>query len=440
MRNDSNHPRGCHPSRRDFLAAGAKVGAGLALAGAGLDLAPRGAEAASATLNYIGINDTLTPSGPLAQIKMFEQQNPGVKVNFLKAPSGAADSYHDKLVTLFSSHDSGIDVADSDVIWQAQWAPAGWVAPLDSIMPAALQKQYAPGMIYADTINGHLYAIPFYNDVGHLFYRKDILDANGLQPATTWQEIADQCVKLRAKYPKMVGFIASYQKGQQLMCNFLEYAWSNGGDVLDAKNNVVINSAANVHALQMMVDYVNKYKITQPGVISMDLDVGRQIFTNGGAIYHRNWGYAYALSEASPAVRGKVGVSNLPAFPGGTSHSCQGGWQYTVNNYSKNKDLAMKFALFMGGPAGAKYRTLHGSFPPAYLPANYDKDVVAKYPAYPKIIAQAATAKSRPKTPLYTQLSQATEAELSNAITGTKSAKKALDDAASQIQGILSGQ
>ena len=221
MRNDSNHPRGCHPSRRDFLAAGAKVGAGLALAGAGLDLAPRGAEAASATLNYIGINDTLTPSGPLAQIKMFEQQNPGVKVNFLKAPSGAASSYHDKLVTLFSAHDSGIDVADSDVIWQAQWAPAGWAGTARQHHARRAAEAATPqGMICADTIGGHHLRYPLDAETTQdtsstartssmpMGFKpaQDVARAPAGQCADTPEEVSQDCSR----------FVACYQKGQQL--------------------------------------------------------------------------------------------------------------------------------------------------------------------------------------------------------------------------------
>ena len=77
---------------------------------------------------------------------------------------------------------------------------------------------------------------------------------------------------------------------------------------------------------------------------------------------------------------------------------------------------------------------------PAYLPANDDRAVVAKYPYYPLLTVQAKTAKSRPKTPFWTHISQATEAEVSNALTGTKSAKQALSDATSQVKSIMSGQ
>ena len=440
MSTDRTGSRGRHPSRRDFLTTGARAGAGLALAGTGLEVVWRSANAGSITLTYIGLKERADPNLPIKLLKMFAQLHPGVQTQYVVSPqSGGADAYHDKLVTIFSAHDSSIDVADSDVIWQAQWAPAGWAVQLDKYFPREQQRHYVPAMIWADTIDNHIYGIPWLLDTGHLFYRKDILDANGLKPARTWQELEQQSLKLHKKYPKMVPFVACYNKGQQLICNFMEYAWTNGGDLLDSKNNVVFNSPQNVEALQVMIDFIKK-KVVQPGIVSMDLDVGRQIFTNGNAIYHRNWNYAYALSQANPKLVGKVGVTDIPTFPGHRTASCAGGWQYIVNNYSKNRDMAIKLAVFLGGPKMQKYRTLHGSTSAAYLPVNYAKDVVKKFPSYPLLAQQAKTARSRPKTPLWTHISQAAEAELTNALTGTKSPKKALDDATNQIKAILSGQ
>ncbi len=432
-----------HPSRRNFLATSAKVGAGTALASAGLELVWRSADtvdAAGATLTYIGLKSNAKPHVQIDMLKQFAQLHPGVTTQFVTSPTGAADAYHDKLVTIFSAHDSSIDVADSDVIWQAQWAPAGWTAPLDAIFPPAQQKNYVPAMIVSDTVGGHIYGIPWLMDTGHLFYRKDILAANGLKPAQTWQDLLTQSLMLQKKYPKMTPYVACYQKGQQLICNFMEYVWTNGGDLLDPKTGaVVLDSPQNVQALNTMVTFVKK-KIVQTGIVSMDLDVGRQIFTNGNAVYHRNWNYAYALSQANPKLVGKVGVTNIPVYPGHATASCAGGWQYVVNNYSKNRDLAIKLAAFMGGAAMQKYRTLHAEWTPAYLPAYDDKAITAKYPYYGLIAQQAKTAKSRPKTPLWTHISNAVEAELDNALTGTKSSKQALSDAASQVKGIISGQ
>jgi hypothetical protein len=69
------------------------------------------------------------------------------------APTGAADLYHDKLVTIFSAHDNSIDVADSDVIWQAQWRPPVG-CPLDAVLPPA--QKTTPAMIVSDTVGGHI--------------------------------------------------------------------------------------------------------------------------------------------------------------------------------------------------------------------------------------------------------------------------------------------
>jgi multiple sugar transport system substrate-binding protein len=428
-------------SRRDFLTTSAKVGAGVALAGTALGAAPRQAKAANVTLTYYSLQSHAgTGSVNQDMLTMFEKLHPGVKVNHLISPSTeAADIYHDKLVTILSAHDGSVDVFDSDVIWQAQWVPAGWVVALDKVFPKEQQKNYAPGMIWADTIGDHIYGIPWMLDTGHLFYRKDILDANGLKPAKTWQDLLDQGLMLQKKYPKMVPFVGCYSKGQQLICNFVEYMWSNGGDLLDPKTgSVVLNSPQNVQALEMMITYVNK-KIVQPGIVSMNLDVGRIIFTQGNAIYHRNWNYAYALSQANPKLVGKVGVTNIPVFPGHPTASCAGGWQYVVNNYSKNRDLAIALATFMGSPKMEKYKMLNSEWTSAYLPAVYDKDTVAKFPYYPLLGEQAKTERSRPKTPFWTHISNAVEAELGNALTGSKSAQQALKDAHGQVEAILAG-
>jgi multiple sugar transport system substrate-binding protein len=434
--------KGTRLSRRDFLGTGAKVGAGLAIAGAGLDLSPRKTEAAGGiTLTYMGLFNNPAPfnHGQEDTVAQFNSSHPGITAKYISQPSGEANLGHDKMVTIMSAHAGDVDVFDSDVIWQAQWAPAGWAVPLDSVFPPSQQKNYAPGMIASDTINGHIYGIPWLFDVGHLFYRKDILDANGLKPAQTWQELHDQGVMLAKKYPKMVPFVGCYQAGQQLICNFMEYSWSAGGDFLDPKTGaVILNSPQNLQALEMMISYV-KDKVTQPGIVTMELSAGAGIFAAGNAVYHRNWNYAYALSQANPKLVGKVGVTNPPHFPGHASASTAGGWQYVVNAYSNHVKEAIELAQFMGSYKQQVFKTLHTGFSPAYMSANSDPAIVAKYPSYPILVEQAKIARARPKTPYWTNMSTIAEAEITNALIGKKTAQQALKDASGKIEAILAG-
>ena len=427
-------------SRRGFLLTGAMAGAGAALAGAVLgEGALRPARAAGGALTYMGLQSPAFPAAQKLVLAAFERAHPGLSVRFAPAPSGSADAYHDKLVTVLAAHDGGIDVFDSDVIWQAQWAPAGWIVPLDTAFPPAARAGYAPAMIWADTIGPHIYGIPWLLDTGHLFYRRDILDAEGLKPAATWQELHDQGVLLARKYPKMVPFVACYQAGQQLICNFLEYSWSAGGDFLDpTTGRAVLDSAANLEALEMMIALMRD-NVTQFGIVSMDLDSGRQIFSSGNAIYHRNWNYVYADSQQHPALAGKIGITAPPHFPGHTSASCVGGWQYVVNAYSRHVAEAIELVQFMGSAKMQLLMTLHSDFNPAYLPANSDPQVVKQYPYYPLLAAQARIGRSRPRTALWTAMSTAAEAELTNALIGRKSPYQALKAAQGKVEAILAG-
>lgn len=54
---------------------------------------------------------------------------------------------------------------------------------------------------YADDA---LLAIPFLKSTELMFYNKNALDALGLQPATTWEEMWTQCAKIKAQWPNVI--------------------------------------------------------------------------------------------------------------------------------------------------------------------------------------------------------------------------------------------
>lgn len=426
-------------NRRAFLSQSVSAGVGLAAASAGLGWRST-AHAAAAQTNLTYIGNANLPGVRLAMIAEFEKANPGVKVTYLTTPA-TEDQYHDKMVTLLAAKDSSIDVLDTDVIWPPEMALPGWLAPLDAYLPPSLRKQYSPSMIDAQTFHGHLFGIPYYMDSGHLIYRKDLLDAHGFKAPTTWLELVHQAQVITAANKGIYGYVADWSKNEQLSDNFFEFIWSNGGDVLDSQGKVVINSTQNVEAVQMMSDFISKYKIMAPGVLSIGLEPGRTLFTEGHAVFHRNWGYAYTLAENASQgskIVGKVDVTTLPGFRSGSGAGCTGGWSYSVNAYSKNIELASKLAQFMGSPKMETYEALNGQDPAAYLPADVNPQVAAKYPAYPKYVPQYASARSRPKSPFYNQISTIIQITVGEALAGTSTPKDALSQAAGQIQRVVS--
>ncbi len=81
------------------------------------------------------------------------------------------------------------DIVPMDYVWVADYARAGYIAPLDK-----LDKQWAqdlanslePPVALNNTVDGHLYGVPVQADVSGLWYRKDWFEAEGLTPPETW--------------------------------------------------------------------------------------------------------------------------------------------------------------------------------------------------------------------------------------------------------------
>jgi multiple sugar transport system substrate-binding protein len=371
-------------------------------------------------------------------IPLFESRNPNIKLEYIVAPQQGANYVHDKEVTMLAAKDGSIDVFITDVIWPPEYAAAGWLEPLDDVFPPEEQKKHVAAMIDAQTVGGKIYGVPWLNDIGHMFYRKDLLEGAGVKPPDLWTDLVQISQKLQG--PDMIGYVPCFFQDQQLMCNYYEFLYSNRGVFLDPSGKVPkFTERPSIEAVQFMADLVNKYKVVQPGVTTMSLDDGRVIFTQGRAVFHRNWNYVWGNAESHPEskIKGKIGTSVVPKFAGGENVATLGGWSYSVNVYSKHKPEAKKLAVFLGGAEAQKIRALEGERTPTIYSLLGDADVNKKYPVYLEWQKEAEKAKSRPKSPFYTQLSTIFQAELQNAILMKKTPEQAMKDAADQMKPIL---
>jgi multiple sugar transport system substrate-binding protein len=383
----------------------------------------------------------------LKMFKEFSEANPDISITFLERPGGGSQDYHDYLVTVFSAKDSTVDVAsvDTGAQWPAEFAPAGWLDAIDDILPKDIQEKLMPQMVYQSTIKGKIYSWPWMNDVGVFYYRKDLLDQASKKAPDTWQEMVQTAQDL-GKPPSMWGFIPCFRKDEQLSCNLQEYFWSNNGDMTDASGKITINKPPVVEAIQFAADLIKKYKVTPESVNSMQLDEGRQIFTEGKAIFHRNWAYVWTLAQGSESkIAGKIAMTVVPQFgPNGKHVTNLGGWSYVVSNFSKHKEESRKVIQWFGDAPHQLEKFLSGSgWPPAHQDA-YKGDNLAKVPPnirefmdpYYKI---SLTAHSRPRHPQYRQISEIIQNEAQAAILGQKTAQAAADAMAQQLAPLLQG-
>jgi len=369
----------------------------------------------------------------------FEKQHPGIRVKDEVLPA-STDQQHQFYVTNLEGHSPDFDVLALDVIWTPEFSRAGWLEDLTPYFPPDTLAQFLPAPVQANTHRGRLYAAPWYIDAGLLYYRKDLLEQYGLHPPKTFEELvtSTQIILQRERNPNLYGFIWQGKQYEGLVCNVLEYIWGNGGDILDASGRVVLNSPRAIAAVQFMHDLIYRYRVSPEWVTTADEEATRHTFGAGKAIYMRNWPYAWNLfQQEGSAVRGKVGITVMPHFPGGTSAATLGGWQLGVNRYSRHKEAAIELVRFLTSQTSQRYIALTMGFKPTRKALYADEVLKAQQPFIVGLYDVLLQAKPRPVTPFYLMMSQILQPEFSAAIVGIKTPEKALESAAEQIIHLL---
>jgi multiple sugar transport system substrate-binding protein len=372
-------------------------------------------------------------------LKRFEEENSGIIVKDEILPA-STDEQHQFYVINLEGRSNDFDVISMDVIWVPEFARAGWLRNLSNLLPEDERKEFFHGPMEAVTYKGNVYAIPWYIDAGILYYRKDLLKKYNFSPPKTWQELVDIAQYITSREKGLYGFIWQGKQYEGLVCNVLEYFWSNGGDVFK-NGEVVINSPENIYAVQFMRDMITKYKITPPLVTTAVEESTRHIFGNGRALFMRNWPYAWNIFEKQGTpVKGKVGVAPLPSFKSGISVSTLGGWQLGINRYSRNPDAAGKLIKFLTSPEAQNTLAITIGYKPTRKSLYKDKDLMNNQPFIASLYNIFLNARPRPVTPYYMMITQVMQPEFSAALSGIKTPDEALKSAQKQIEHILKAE
>lgn len=366
-------------------------------------------------------------------IEKFEAENPGIKVDLQILPAGS-DKIHTALVTALGAEDDSIDIVSMDIIWPAEFAAANWIVPLDKYFSKENQSEFLKGPMNGVTYKDSVYAAPWYTDAGVLFYRSDIIQT----PPQTWEELLQMSKEKVGESDTQFGFAFQGQRFEGLVTNYLEFLWSNGGQVLDG-DEVVINSPEAVEALQFMVDLVHKEKVAPEGVTTHDTEASRRLFTEGKTVFLRNWPYVWAKSfEDESKVNGKVGIAPMPKGPKGEEGAATlGGWNLGISKFSKHQDAAWKFIEFAISEEGQRINAVEAGRIPTLEKLFNDEQVLAKNPHFEDFYPVFLQAKPRPVSPQYPAISEKLQLHIHKALNGEQTPQEALDNAAKDISHVL---
>ncbi len=225
---------------------------------------------------------TVAQSEPLPQIRVAvwsgpEADNLRKVVDAYTAATGnpvqideiARDGYDAALKTSIVGGGADWDVVYASADWLPAFIAAGGLAPIDeyiATMPADFLNlaDLEPGLSNL-TFDGQVYGFPSEGDTAWLFYRTDLLEAAGIAPPKTMDEMLAAAQALNAT-PDRYGMVIG-SRTDEAWWDFMHYFWAFGGQLYDPDTlEVTVNNEAGVAALTFYSDLLQKYGVVSPDV------------------------------------------------------------------------------------------------------------------------------------------------------------------------------
>jgi len=367
------------------------------------------------------------------QLHRFMENHPDIKVVQRPTPD-AADQRHQLYVQWLNAGADDPDILQLDVVWTAEFAAAGWLLPLDRFAPDI--NSFFPSTVIANRWAGTLYALPWFVDVGMLYWRTDLLD----HPPRTFDELSHQAAMVQSRAGLPFGFVWQGARYEGLVTVFLEHLGGFGGCILDDAGHVMVDAEPAVQALTYMRDAIYQNHIVPSVVLTWQEEQTRFAFQNGQAVFMRNWPYAAALltDRSTSQVSGKFAVALMPALSTATPTATLGGSQLAINAHSDYPDAAYAVIAYLTQPAQMLERArIVGQYParPALYTASELASTLPLPPEQVRRIIEHAV--PRPVTPVYTELSDILQIALHRALTQQQSPTEALGEAARAMRALL---
>jgi multiple sugar transport system substrate-binding protein len=423
-------------NRREFLKMSGAGLAGAALLGAS---GCGGGGASSGNLIFsLGPDDENKTVTRL--IEKFNKQNKGeFQVTYRQMPADTGQ-YYDKLRTEFQAGGGDIDVIGADVIWPIQFAAQGWIQDLSDRFPKSEQQKFLPAPLAASTYEDGVYAVPWFEDAGLLYYRKDLLEQSGISaPPETWDELKEMALAVAEQTGTPNGFVFQGKNYEGGVCDALEYIRTHGGDVLSnvTSGEVIIGSPEAAAGLETYHSMIAD-GVAPQAVSNYDETVSEPVFGDGEAVFIRTWPSLYGDLKTYKVKPEQAGVAPIPVAPDHESSSTLGGWTMAINAATDMPDEAWEFVKFMTSEESFKFRAIEGGYISARKSILDDPEVQEANP----IIKLAKdilldNAQSRPVTQYYGDMSLEMQEQFNSALKGDVSPQQAVETLQKSLSSIM---
>lgn len=296
-----------------------------------------------------------------SQLAAFNEAT-GARVEYVPLPE---NQMYDQVRLELANATGAYDMMHSGAGGAKDYGLSGFLVPLPT--PPDLGDFYEAD-IAQYSIGGELFGLPMIADTNILYWRADLFEQAGLDPARppqTYDEFRDYAIRLTTDgaglhpgddgfNPDDIAVFGSAFKGTAGLAatwEWYNYLYAFGGDLVDADYNPTLDSPESVASLQWVVDNLLQHRIYPPDILTYDYTEFHTLFIQGRVAMAINWPYMWNLAQ-DPAQSQVVDQVRVGRKPGQETHGGNiGGWSWNVFGMSANQDLAIAFAKWMSSPA-----------------------------------------------------------------------------------------
>jgi arabinosaccharide transport system substrate-binding protein len=267
----------------------------------------------------------------IAQAERFNAENEDYNI-ILKATTISYGEMHDRLLVALQSGVGAPDLADIE-IGRFGTFTRGSVAlhPLTDVVDP-YRDQLVEERLAPYTVDGVAYGIDYHLGACVMYYNKDIMDAAGVDvdAIVTWDDYIEAGKQVVANTDAWMATVETTGpfsiRGPMLQ---------NGGGTYDENNELIMDSAESVAAVEMVASMVHEHEIATvaPGGNHHDPTYFEN-FNRGdyASLWMPQW-YMIRFKDQMPDTDGKILVRPMPAFePGGMVSTMGGGTGTAITN------------------------------------------------------------------------------------------------------------
>jgi sorbitol/mannitol transport system substrate-binding protein len=274
----------------------------------------------------------------------FKAKNPGIDLEWVTLEENVL---RQRVTTDIATKSGQYDIMTIGTYEVPIWAKQGWLLPLDNLGANYDQADLLPAIKDAVSVDGKLYAAPFYGESAMIMYRKDLFEKAGLTMPENpkWDFIADAARKITDKGSETYGICLRGKAGWgENMAFITALANSFGGRWFDESWKPQFDQPEWKQALTF---YVNLMKDAgPPGASSNGFNENLALFQTGkcGMWIDATVAASFVTNPKESTVADKVGYALFPTSGDLGNHgNWLWAWNLGVPAGTKKAEAAQKF-------------------------------------------------------------------------------------------------